>query len=147
MGPSRGVDAVLMMSRRKEHEVQGFMLKVVNNHCAELEAYIEGPRLEGRVRLTIVVLIIPLVRKKLAIEKMFPAVTKEFSTNGLSVVLNPARTLDEVVLGFRWDSEMRYVRAKAKHTSPMGAGYFQMGFRVVEVLNGGDYPELEELRF
>jgi uncharacterized protein YqgV (UPF0045/DUF77 family) len=123
------------------------MLKVVNNHCSELEAYIDGPRLEGRVRLMIAVLVIPVVRKTPAVEKLFAAITKEFSTNGLSLVLNPARTLDEVVLGFRWESEMRFVRAKAKHTSPMGAGFFQMGFRVTEVLNIGDHPELADLRF
>jgi hypothetical protein len=135
-----------MISRRKEHEVQGFILKLVNNHCDELEPFIEGPRLESRVRLTLVVLVIPLIRKKLAMEKMFPAVTKEFSTNGVSLVLNPARALDEVVLGFRWEAEMRYLRAKAKHASPMGVGFFQMGFRVTEIIHAGDYRELCELR-
>lgn len=138
---------MLMLPRRKNHEVQGFMLKVVNNHCGDLESYIEGPRLEGRVRLTIVVLVIPIVKKKLVMPQLFPAVTKEFSTNGLSLVLNHLRPLDEVVLGFRWESEMKFVRAKAKHSSPMGAGFFQMGFRVLEVLHVGDYPELQNLRF
>ena len=92
-------------------------------------------------------LVIPVVKKELKLPQLFPAITKEFSTNGLSLIINPGRTLDEVVLGFRWESDMRFVRAKVKHASPMGAGFFQMGFRVTELLHVGDYPQLADLRF
>jgi len=73
---------VLLFSRRRDREVQGFLLKLVNNNCAELESLVEGPRLDGRARLTIVTLVVPLVKKVLRVEQMFPAVTKEFSTSG-----------------------------------------------------------------
>jgi len=123
------------------------MLKLVNNNCSELEARAEGPRLEGRVRLTIVVLVIPVVKGKLVFEQMFAAVTKEFSTTGVSLILNYPRSLDEVVLGFRWERSMQYVRGKAKHLNPMGAGFFQLGMQLTDVVYAGDHPGLEKVSF
>jgi len=123
------------------------MLKLVNNNCSDLESLIEGPRLEGRVRLTIVVMVIPVVKGKLAFEQMFPAVTKEFSTTGVSLVLNYPRSLDVVVLGFRWERSMQFLRGKAKHLSPMGAGFFQLGLQLTDVVYAGDHPGLEEVFF
>ena len=46
--------------KNREHEVQSFILKFVNNNCPELKAMDEGPRLEARANLTAVVLVIPL---------------------------------------------------------------------------------------
>jgi hypothetical protein len=142
-----GETPVPLFSRRKEHEVHGFMLKVVNNHCSELESLVEGPRLDGRVRLTIVVLITPLFRRQPCFEQTFAAVTKEFSAEGVSLVVREPRALDEMFLGFRWESDMKYVRAQAKHLNPMGAGFYQLGVQVLEVIHPGDYPGLAELRF
>jgi len=136
-----------LFSRKRVSEVQGFMLKLINNNCSELKSLLEGPRLEGRVRLTIVVLVIPMVKGKPSLPQMFAAVTKEFSTTGVSLVINHARTPDEVILAFRWERSMRYVRAKAKHLSPMGAGFFQLGMQLTGMAYTDDYPGLEEVTF
>jgi len=136
---------VLKGVTRKRQIVQGFLLKLVNNHSSELECQIEGPRLESRVRLSISALVIPTIDKEPDIDSMFTAVTKEFSTNGLSLILNPNRTLSEVLLGFFWEKAMRYVRASNRHTSSMGFGFFQKGFRVNEVICAADYPELSDI--
>jgi hypothetical protein len=138
---------VKLFSRANDIEVQSFMLKLVNNNCADLESMIEGPRLEGRVRLSIVALVIPLEKQKLHVPRMFAAVTKEFSTSGVAIVTNQLRGLDEVVLGFRWERTVKWVRAKAKHVHPMGAGFYQVGFRVGKMVHSGDYPDLETINF
>ncbi len=36
------------------------VLKLVNNHCPDVDALRDGPRLEGRVNLTLVVLVVPI---------------------------------------------------------------------------------------
>ena len=114
-----------IFSRKRECEVQSFVLKVVNNNCAELENLIEGPRLEGRVRLCVVVLVVPVENGKPVVEKTFSAVTKEFSTSGLALVVDSARAPEEAIVAFRWEREMRYVRAEARHLNPMGAGILE----------------------
>jgi len=138
---------VSLFTRRRESGVHAFILKVVNNNCAEIDALIEGPRLERRVNLTVVVLIIPVDGGKLQTRQAFTAVTKEFSASGLALVLDEPRGLDEVVLGFRWEQEMVFVRAKGKHLNPMGGGFYQLGFRMTDMVHIGDYPELQWISF
>ena len=125
--------------------VQSFILQVVNHNCAEVDAKRDGPRLEGRVNLVVPVVIVPVERGELFMQQAFTAVTKEFSTTGLAVVLDHARAMDEVIIGLRWEGVMTYLRAKARHLNPMGGGFFQVGFRAVEMICPSDHPGLESV--
>lgn len=136
-----------LFSRNKTIGVQSFILNVVNNNCPELKALIEGPRLDHRVNLTVVVLVVPVEKKRLLVEEAFTTITKEFSTTGLAIVLDQPKGLDDAILGFRWEGEMTFIRAKAKHLNPLGGGFHQLGLRMTEVLPAGDYPELQSMSF
>lgn len=131
--------------KSKAHEVQSFMLKVINNSCPELKSLWEGPRLESRVNLTVVALVIPVEDGQPAVDKMFAAVTKEFTTLGLSLVLTGPRNLDQVILGLRWENETKFIRARAKHLTPMGAGFYQLGLELKEMIHVSDCPALEPI--
>lgn len=136
-----------LFAQNKKLGVQSFVLKIVNNGCPELRALIEGPRLDRRVNLTMVVLMLPLEKKRPQVAQAFTAVTKEFSATGVGVVLDGPKALDKVILGFRWETEMVFVWAEAMHLSPMGGGFYQLGFRLIEIVHAGDYPELRSLSF
>ena len=136
-----------LFTKSRKNEVQTFVLKVVNNNCPELKALIEGPRLDRRVNLTLVVMVIPVEGGEVLPDEAFTAVTKEFSATGVALVLDGPRPLDEAILGFRWESEMVFVRAKAKHLNPMGGGFYQLGFQITELAHVGDFPELRTLSF
>lgn len=143
----RGERSVRLFAKNKEMGVQSFLLKLVNNNCPGLEALAEGPRLDGRVNLVIVTLIIPLDKGRPQVEESFSAITKEFSTTGVSIVLSAPVGLDDVILGFRWEGEMKFLRATAKHLNPMGGGFYQLGFQMTETIHVGDFPELQSLGF
>ena len=136
-----------IFSRKREQEVQSFVLKVVNNNCSELESLIEGPRLEGRVRLCVVVLVIPVENGKPVVDRTFAAVTKEFSTSGLSLVVDNPHVPEEAIVAFRWEREMQFVRAEARHLNPMGAGFHQLGLQLIRMVRPSEYPELENVSF
>ncbi len=136
-----------LFTKSHKNEVQTFLMKVVNNNCPELTALREGPRLDRRVNLTIVVTVIPVEGGQLCADAAFTATTKEFSAHGVALVLDGPRPLDEALLGFRWEREMVFVRAKAKHLNPMGGGFFQLGFQITELVHVGDHPELRAIGF
>jgi len=131
--------------KNREHEVQSFILKFVNNNCPELKAMDEGPRLEARANLTAVVLVIPLEKKTLLLDERFAAVTKEFNTRGVALVLHECRAPDHAILGFRYEGSMRWILAQSKHLSPMGGGFWQLGMRLKQMVLPDDYPELESV--
>lgn len=134
-----------LFSRNKKRAVQSLVLKLVNNNSPELAALIEGPRLEDRVNLTVVALVVPVEGGKPLAKRAFTAVTKEFSTAGVALVLEGPKPLDEVILGFRWECEMTFVRATARHLNPIGGGFYQLGFQMTELVHPGDYPDLKGL--
>jgi len=138
---------VSLFSKSKTIGVQSFIVKIVNNNCPELRDQLDGPRLARRVNLTIAVAIVPLKEGSLQVEQAFTAVTKEFSTSGLSLVLDTPLGLDEMLLGFRWEGELSYIRGKAKHLNPIGGGFYQLGIQLLEMVAAGDYPELEQVCF
>ena len=134
-----------LFTRDKRKAVQSFLVKVVNNNCPGLAALIDGPRIESRVNLTVVVLVVPVENGKPVVERAFATVTREFSTTGLSLVLEHAVTLDEAIVGFRWENEMRFIHATAKHLNPMGGGFHQLGLQMSAMVRASDFPELESL--
>ena len=131
-----------LFTKKREIGVQSFILKLVNNNCPELLALMDGPRIDSRVNLTVVVAVVPVEKKKPQIDQAFTAVSKEFSSNGVALVLNEPRGLDHAILGFRFEGQMSFVRAQAKHLNPMGGGFYQLGFRMLEVVSLADYPQL-----
>ncbi len=141
------VVAMPFFTKKKDFSVQSFILKLVNNNCPELTAMLEGPRIESRVNMVVVVMIVPMEKGRPQVGRTFMAVTKEFSTSGVAVVLNGPQPLDQVILGFRYEGAMTFMRAEAKHLNPMGGGFYQLGFQMLETVNVGDWPELKSLGF
>jgi hypothetical protein len=136
-----------LFCRRKDLSVQSFVLKLVNNNCPGLIARVEGARVDSRVNLVVVVIVIPLGDGKPQTDQAFTAVTKEFSNSGVAVVLNQPHRLDQAILGFRFEGKMTFLRAQVKHRDPMGGRFHQLGFQMSEVVSLVDYPELELMSF
>lgn len=134
-----------LFTRNKSLEVESFLLKLVNNNCPQLRAMIEGPRLDRRVNLTVVVAVIPLEKGRPQMRSAFTAVTKEFSTRGVGVVLNEPLDLEELILGFRWHGDMSFLRGTARHVNPFGGGFYHLGVRLTEVLARDEFPEVRSI--
>jgi hypothetical protein len=134
-----------LFAKRKDLRVQTLILKLVNNNCPELRALLEGPRADSRVNLVVVALVVPLKDGRLQVHRAFAAVTKEFSGSGVGIVVDQPPGFDEAVLGFQFDGEMVYMRGRTKHFDPLGGGFHQLGFQLLEVVSPIDYPQLKPM--
>jgi hypothetical protein len=134
-----------LFTRKKESGVQSFLVSLLNENCRALRDQIEGPRLEGRVNLTLVLTIVPIEHGKPLPKRAFCATTKEFSTTGVALVVDRPHGIDEALLGFRRRGTMVWLRAKARHLHPLGGGFFQLGMRLTERLEASDCRELANL--
>lgn len=134
-----------LFRRDRSRAVRNFVLKLVNSKSLDSRRVDQGPRLEDRVNLTMVVTVVPLENQRPRIDKSLVTVTKEFSSTGVSVVLSEPHPLDEAILVFSCSAETTFARAKVKHLSPMGSGFFQLGLHMTEIVSVADYPELEAL--
>ncbi len=139
------VQVVSLFSQKKDDPVRNFLLKLINNNCPGLAAFREGPRATSRINLTVVVTIIPISDGKMQVHDTFTAVTKNFSNDGVAIVLDHRQEFDWVVLGFRLEGHMAFFLAEANHIEPMGGGFYQIGFHLAEVVLPAEYPELSTL--
>jgi hypothetical protein len=132
---------------RRVKDAQGYLMKILNNNCPLLEAYSQGERDERRSNLTVVAFVVPVRSGSLDIAAAKATVTKEFSVSGMSVILDEALDTEEVVLAIQWDDTTTFIRGDVKHQSPIGAGLWQCGVQVTEIVPSGEYPELATLEF
>jgi hypothetical protein len=136
---------LLFKSKAQERRVQGLLLKIINNNCSDLSQMAEGPRLDGRVNLTLAVHVVPCEDDQPILELAFAAVTREFSTTGLSLIVNRPVAFEKAVVGFNWESEMIFLKGVVRHQDPLGAGFWHVGLQVMEVVNLGDCTPLKAL--
>lgn len=137
----------MLFTRNRRRDVSNFVLKLVNNNNPELLHLKDGIRTDKRVNLTVVVLVVPLEKKKVDVTKAFHAVTKDFAATSVSVMVDSPRNVHDAILAFRFEGEMNFIRAKAKHVSPLGGGFHQLGFQMEELVCPIDYPGLSDLSF
>jgi hypothetical protein len=134
-----------LFARKKDTAVQSFLVSLLNENCPALRERLDGPRLEGRVNLTLALMVVPIEHGKPLPRRAFCATSKEFSTTGVALVVDRPYGIEEAMLGFRRRGAMTWLRAKARHLHPMGGGFFQLGLRLTERLETGDCPELTNL--
>jgi hypothetical protein len=136
---------ISLFSKNKDFKIRGLILKLLNNNSPALRTKINEARIDTRVNLAVVVAVIPLKDGQVQLSDAFTTVTKDFSSAGLALVLDKPLGADQAILAFRVSGEMAFIRAEAKHLNPMGADFFQLGFRLVEVVSPADYPGLEDV--
>jgi hypothetical protein len=90
-------------------------------------------------------MIIPIENRQLQAAQAFTAVTKDFSSTGVAMLLNQPHGLEQAILGFRLNGAMTFFRAESKHLEPIEGGFYQIGFQLFEVVSPKDYPDLESL--
>jgi hypothetical protein len=134
-----------LFSPNKDAVVRRLVLKLINANCPAMTSQIEDARLDSRVNMTVAVLVVPLDGGSIQARDAFKAVASDFSNTGVAVVVDRPIGLGQVILGFRMGEEMSFVRAEAKRLNPMGGGFFQLGFRLLEVVSTGDYAGLESM--
>jgi hypothetical protein len=136
---------VFLLSPRKDRQLESVLISMLNSNCAEVAALADGPRHESRTKLTVPVMVVPLVKGKLCLEKTFRAVTKEFALGGVSLVVHEPKTPDELILAFRCMRTIYYVEGQVRHLSPLGAGFFQLGVQFVRLVRTNEIPGLDNV--
>ena len=121
-----------LFSRKEETGVQSFIVSLLNENCPALRDRLDGPRVEGRVNLTLVLTVVPIEDGRPLSRRAFFRDDEQFSSNGVALVVDRPYGIEEAMLGFRRRGSTIWLRAKARHLHPMGGGFFQLGLRLTE---------------
>lgn len=130
---------------RKRKEAQGFLAKIMNNNCPRLDVSGAEGRGEQRMNLALAVYVVPVRDGKPDVNGAFSTVTKEISSSGMSLVCTDPKDDREFVVAVPWDGFTTHFWTTIKHQNPLGAGLWQVGVQVDQIIAEGDYPGLSEL--
>ena len=143
---------LLFEQRKLEQEVQRHILRLLNNHRSELDFAIDEARVEQRANLTIAVFIVPSKDGKPILEEAFPAVTKDFCSNGISLIVREQFPYGELLLGLPFgdsdsgEDELSFVQCKVRHQQSPTKGIVQLGVQLRRLVDRDEYPELAVFR-
>lgn len=135
----------LFQNRTKLRDVHRLIIAIVNHNCELVDDVQQGARTELRVRLTRPVQLVPLQGDRPRFDRTFAALTKEFSTAGLSLATDRPLETDAALLGLAWEERMYFLRAKVKHQDPLGAGFWTVGLELTEVIDPEQWRELANI--
>jgi hypothetical protein len=136
-----------LFSENRDRKVRGVVLKLVNSNCPELMPQFEDVRSDRRANLAVAVAVFPLDNDKIQSDKAFTAVTKDFSSSGVSIVTEQPPQFEQAIIGIHMNDEITFLLSEARHVAPMGGGLYAVGFQLMEVVSIGDYPALEGVEF
>jgi hypothetical protein len=137
---------VSLFVKPKEERVHAFLLKLLNSFSADAIRHAASQRAETRINVVTVVLVVPLEEGKLQVRDAFSAITKNVSSGGVAIVLDQPRWFEQAVIGFSHAGHMTFLRGKARYSEPLGGGFRQLGFQLVEILSPAEHPELLHLQ-
>ncbi len=102
------------------------------------------PRWHHRANRSLPALLVPWEEGYPLAQDATYALTKDFSSQGIALVLPHPYRVENVVVGLYLDAP-QFAVAKVRHNAALGGGFWQLGIQILELLELEDYPHLGTL--
>ena len=102
-------------------------------------------RREDRIDTSLVVGVVPCRGGRPLPAESFATMTKNISSEGISLIVNRLLDGDELFVGFPGKSELSFVRARIQYREKMPLGCHKLGLRMEEVVDIDAWPELKDI--
>ena len=134
-----------LFPKHRDPAVQSIILNIINAHYAKSKMVIDGPRSEERVNMSIPIVVVPIHEDVPKLNQAITAVTREFSTTGVSFSVESPNVPRTAVIILKNENQPVFINAELKHLDPMGGGFFQCGYKLTSMFDDSKYPEIHEL--
>jgi len=132
------------LNRARQDKVVPLLMRIVTRATSQSILTL-GPRLETRSTLCVVALVVPVADNWPQLDDAFPAITKDFCSKGVSLVVRRPFNSQEVLVGLNDETGLTFLRGQVIHVQPLPAGFSQVGITLDEVVDRDDYPGLSAL--
>lgn len=131
--------------RKQLFEVQGILRRAIDSSAPNLVPEDSELRYDSRANRTFPLVLAPWVDDRALVGKAITALSKNLSSQGLTVLHAEPIEADELVVGFRLDSETYYILGRVRHRTPLGGGYGQLGIELTRIVSPTEYGSLDKL--
>lgn len=130
--------------RKKQQEAQRLLVRILNQQH-QTNVRVADIRQEQRSNTTVPVIVVPYHKGKPLIDAAVHATTRDLSSAGIGLVADRSIDTEEILIGFRSEEEVFFIRATVKYQERISANFYQLGASASEVLHASDYPLLATL--
>ncbi|MGO9113705.1 MAG: hypothetical protein ACLP9L_31115 [Thermoguttaceae bacterium] len=135
---------LFLKSRKRKSEAQKFLTQIANQWTMDRVRTLEERRTEQRATLNVGVWVVPMDEAAPRIFQAFVALTRDLSSNGLSVITNQSIDTPEFLVGFSGEPEARFLRARVLDRKDLGLGWLQLCMEITGMVEKEEYPPLTE---
>jgi hypothetical protein len=131
--------------RKQLFEVQGILRRAIDSSAPNLVPEDNELRYDSRANRTFPLVLAPWAENRAVLNKAITALSKNLSSQGLTVLHVDPFEADDLVVGFRLDGEIHYMLGRIRHRTPLGGGYGQLGIELTRIVSPTEYGSLDKL--
>ncbi len=124
-----------LLMRKKRLSVHTLLRRAINQSTPGKAPLKGEKRWETRSNRTLVVLVVPVVRREIQVEQATAALTKNISSDGVALVTTAPPGTDRLLIGFLLDGRAVLVRGQVQMLKHLGGGFCQACVELSEILN------------
>ena len=136
-------------ARKKSAAAQRYIRRLVDLTIPNRAGLGNMERYENRHNRSIPTLLCPWEQNRPIVSKAIVAITKDFSGQGIGIVLSGAFDAKDIVVGFCLRkvaaNEPLFFLGVRRTSVPIGGGFWQLGIEFTEFMNQNWHSELEPL--
>jgi hypothetical protein len=131
--------------RKQLLEVQGILRRAIDSSAPNLVSQDSELRYDNRANRTFPLVLAPWAEDRAVLNKAITALSKNLSSQGLTVIHVDPFEAEELVVGFRLDEETHFMLGRVRHRTALGGGYGQLGIELTRVVTPTEYGSLDKL--
>ncbi len=130
---------------KKQLDVQKLLRRAIDASSPNLPPTTGESRFDSRSNRTLPLVLVPWVNGGPQTDAAVTALSKNLSSNGLTVLHVDPIDVEHIVVGFCIDSQPYFLLGHIRHRTPLGGGFSQLGIEVTQIVTPTDEPALEGL--
>ncbi len=131
--------------RKQLLEVQGILRRAIDSSAPNVVPPDSELRYDSRSHRTFPMVLAPWADDRAVLGKAITALSKNLSSQGLTVLHVDPFESDDLVVGFRLDEETHYMLGRVRHRTALGGGFGQLGIELTRVVTPTEYGSLDKL--
>jgi hypothetical protein len=130
---------------KKQVDVHSLLRRAIDASSPNLLPPDGELRWDSRSNRTFPLVLAPWVDERALVAEAVTALSKNLSSQGLTVLLAEPIEAEQLVVGLWLDSQAYFLLGDVRHRTPLGGGYWQLGIELSRRLTSTEYGSLDKL--
>lgn len=139
-----GESSTVQQKREMEESIHNVLREIAENTESQFLPDEGDPRWHQRSNRSLPALLVPWENGGPMVQDATYALTKDFSSQGLALILPHPFRVEAVLIGLHLDTPL-FALGQIRHNAALGGGFWQLGIQIYELIEVDSHPHLPTL--